>query len=199
MFALRYPLCDRIVALNPDITEPDPRRKVWDFNSPIALFVSKPQLDEGAHSSDEPISPVEDEAMGSGGNRKLQAGSVNKKQFPEGNEQSEDKQVNGTEQGKTFKQKKPVNQKVLQGYEKRRELRPVAIQMNYPPSMVFFNNIYLLSCSKILFILQFLIVKTLLCSSTTVLMYVILKVNNNYRNVFITTKSQFISNKIVWY
>ncbi|XP_068762352.1 polyunsaturated fatty acid 5-lipoxygenase-like isoform X1 [Montipora capricornis] len=37
IFALRYELCDNLPR-SPDITDRDPRRKMWDFFSPIALF-----------------------------------------------------------------------------------------------------------------------------------------------------------------
>ena len=39
IYALRYELCDDIDR-SPDLTDRDPRRTMWDFLSPIALFAS---------------------------------------------------------------------------------------------------------------------------------------------------------------
>ena len=39
IYALRYELCDDMEK-SPDITDRDPRRTMWDFLSPIALFAS---------------------------------------------------------------------------------------------------------------------------------------------------------------
>ena len=39
IYALRYELCDNLPR-STDLTERDPRRKMWDFFSPIALFAS---------------------------------------------------------------------------------------------------------------------------------------------------------------
>ena len=39
VYALRYELCDDLPT-EEDITDNDPRRKMWDTLSPIALFVS---------------------------------------------------------------------------------------------------------------------------------------------------------------
>ena len=41
IYALRYELCDGL-ARSPDLTDKDPRREMWNFFSPIALFASKP-------------------------------------------------------------------------------------------------------------------------------------------------------------
>ena len=41
IYALRYELCDGL-AISPDLTDKDPRREMWNFFSPIALFASKP-------------------------------------------------------------------------------------------------------------------------------------------------------------
>ena len=40
IYALRYEMCDDM-ARSPDLTDRDPRRKMWNFLSPIALFASK--------------------------------------------------------------------------------------------------------------------------------------------------------------
>ena len=40
IYALRYKMCDDM-ARSPDLTDRDPRRKMWNFLSPIALFASK--------------------------------------------------------------------------------------------------------------------------------------------------------------
>ena len=42
LFVVRYPLGDDISDVERDFMEPDMNRKVQPFNSPIALFVSKP-------------------------------------------------------------------------------------------------------------------------------------------------------------
>ena len=39
IYALRYELCDDL-ARSPDLTDSDPRRTMWNFLSPIALFAS---------------------------------------------------------------------------------------------------------------------------------------------------------------
>ena len=39
IYALRYELCDDMPRL-PDLTDRDPRRTMWNFLSPIALFAS---------------------------------------------------------------------------------------------------------------------------------------------------------------
>ena len=41
IYALRYELCDGL-AISPHLTDKDPRREMWNFFSPIALFASKP-------------------------------------------------------------------------------------------------------------------------------------------------------------
>ena len=40
IYALRYEMCDDM-ARSPDLTDRDPRRKMWNFLSPIALFAAK--------------------------------------------------------------------------------------------------------------------------------------------------------------
>ena len=39
IYGLRYELCDDLPR-SPDLTDGDPRRTMWDFLSPIALFAS---------------------------------------------------------------------------------------------------------------------------------------------------------------
>ena len=39
IYVLRYELCDDMDR-SPDLTDQDPRRTMWDFLSPIALFAS---------------------------------------------------------------------------------------------------------------------------------------------------------------
>ena len=43
IYALRYELCDDLPR-EPDLTDNDPRRTMWDTLSPIALFVSAPDF-----------------------------------------------------------------------------------------------------------------------------------------------------------
>ena len=39
VYVLRYELCDDMNR-SPDLTDRDPRRTMWDFLSPVALFAS---------------------------------------------------------------------------------------------------------------------------------------------------------------
>ena len=39
MYALRYEMCDDMLRIA-DLTDTDPRRTMWNFLSPIALFAS---------------------------------------------------------------------------------------------------------------------------------------------------------------
>ena len=145
MYALRYPLCDNVPTVNHDITEPDPRRKVWDFNSPIALFVSKPRAEENAPNSDEPVSLVDDEKTNQGKQETLD-GSVGRKQLSEGGEQYEDNDVEAAQREKKFKENTPVEQDG-NGVNREMDLMPVAIQMDFLPS-TFLENMYSMSGTK---------------------------------------------------
>lgn len=47
LYALRYPMCDDLPTVRPDLTDFDPRRKMRDFLSPIVLLVSAPDSSAG--------------------------------------------------------------------------------------------------------------------------------------------------------
>ena len=137
MYALRYPLCDNAPTVSPDITEPDPRRKVRDFNSPIALFVSKHRFEEDSPRIKEPIYLVEDEAKDKKKQETLDT-SVDKMELSERDEQYEDNER--TQLRKTFKENTPVEQDGWRRYKLESDLIPVAIQTDFLPS-TFLKNI----------------------------------------------------------
>ena len=122
----------------PDLSEPNPKRKVWPFNSPIALFVSKPSVyissDEttasnGKESDDWAATGKELENQDYVVDTEDQESVADVGEKYEGNSRAE--QIEPVKQDQDM----TAEDHTVDEDKHESQLRPVAIQMDFLPSM----------------------------------------------------------------
>ena len=122
----------------PDLSEPNPKRKVWPFNSPIVLFVSKPSVyissDEttarnGKESDDRAATEKELENQDYVVDTEDQESVADVSEKYEGNSRAE--QIEPVKQDQDM----TAEDHTVDEDKHESQLRPVAIQMDFLPSM----------------------------------------------------------------
>ena len=127
-----------MVNVYPDLSEPNPKRKVWPFNSPIVLFVSKPSVyissDEttarnGKESDDRAATEKELENQDYVVDTEDQESVADVGEKYEGNSRAE--QIEPVKQDQDM----TAEDQTVDEDKHESQLRPVAIQMDFLPSM----------------------------------------------------------------
>ena len=122
----------------PDLSEPNPKRKVWPFNSPIALFVSKPSISKWSDETTASNRKESDDRDATEKELENQDNMVDTEDKESVADVGEKYKANSrSEQIEPVKQDQDMTAEDHTVDEDKHEsqLRPVAIQMDFLPSM----------------------------------------------------------------